>query len=195
MNEYLKNVGQVVADALGNIGIDVDVDVEDKEGKRQNVDKTASEKGEQTNDKPVESKEQEPLIAMDTQTVTTTTTTETPIVQQPTPEVQVFDNGNWQFVDSVEPTADGKLYPSVPSAPPAQEMETMTIEEPAAPEPMAAEEPTTSAAANAKVEAAKSVCLAHLLNMGFTNENGWLEAIVEAKHGDLNAVLSTLQRK
>jgi hypothetical protein len=31
------------------------------------------------------------------------------------------------------------------------------------------------------------------MEMGYTNEHGWLEAIVEAKKGDLNAVLNALQ--
>jgi hypothetical protein len=206
VNDYLKNVGQAVAEALGNIGIDVDVDVEDKEGKREKVTKEEGNKGEGNKgegNKDEGNKGEESLIDMDASKTTTTTVTtnvvnETPVVDQPMPEVQVFDNGNWQFVNQ---TTDGDvqmegnplgapLYPNITSA------GLTTINPSAPPAPTRVQHmASSSTVVNAKLEAAKTMCLAHLLNMGFTNENGWLEAIVEAKHGDLNAVLSAMQRK
>jgi hypothetical protein len=163
--DYLRNVGQVVAEALGNMGIDVDVDVE-HQGKKDNIAKAPKP------DAP-KAEEKAPEPAKETPMETEPAKTDKPTGGQ-TPEVEVFDNGAWQFVEKSGSNTGINIYPQVPTAP-----------------PVAADQASTSGqATNAD---RNSECLAHLLNMGFTNENAWLEAIVAAKDGDLNQVLNALQ--
>jgi len=85
-------------------------------------------------------------------------------VQVPSYHTAMTDNEPETVVNTAPQGATGRLYPQVPAA-----------EEPMHPD--------------AKVN--KS--LQQMTSMGFSNEEGWLTSLIEAKQGDISAVLDALQ--
>merc|ERR1712106_585260 len=181
--DYLKNVGTFVAAALDPLGIDVQVDIETPEGNRNTVrsstssssssssSSTSNVNDENTPDqKDKEKKDNKKIDDMNS--------------KSPTPS----DDDDWTVVADKEGDSktveipiriingekkDG-LYPSLP--------ENATATAPPSVEPVASHP-------DPKIQ----IALQAMMNMGFSNEGGWLTSLLEAKNGDIGKVLDILQ--
>jgi sequestosome 1 len=186
--EYLKNVGNFVAAALDPFGIDVQVNVETPEGTKQEASNSTSvssssstpdvEEGNKAEQKDAEKADAEKSKspALDEEwTVVTDKEEEANAVN-----ITIKPTGN--------PGTDS-LYPSLP------ENSTASTASPAA---VAAAPPTAPAAAEPEPVASHpdpkiQVALQAMINMGFSNEGGWMTSLLEAKNGDISKVLDILQ--
>merc|ERR1712117_610219 len=187
-DEYLKNVGNLVAAYLDPMGIDVKIDIETPDGSRTNVSssaKTSAEATTEENDKKEEEKKDEAAAADDDEDVMEVEPE--PAKKSATPS----DDEDWTVVNDKkeveEKQAAAALYPdlsntavstSTAAAAPAAEV---TATAPA--EPAAASHP------DPRIQ----VALQAMMNMGFTNDGGWLTSLLEAKNGDIGKVLDILQ--
>merc|ERR1719323_1436467 len=184
--EYLQRVGDFVAAALDPLGIDVQVDVETPGGQRTTVkpsaktDKTEEDKQDKAAS-PEAVKEGTPSSSDDEEwTVLSDKKPEAEAVQIP---IQVLDK-------EVAP-----VYPTLPAE------ESTTTSTPRNTTPSANETQDQGAAAPASAPPATAVhpdpriqvALQAMMNMGFSNDGGWLANLLEAKDGDIGKVLDILQ--
>eukprot|EP00092_Neocalanus_flemingeri_P041208 GFUD01044868.1.p1 GENE.GFUD01044868.1~~GFUD01044868.1.p1 ORF type:complete len:488 (-),score=174.04 GFUD01044868.1:96-1406(-) len=186
--DYLQNVGNFVAAALDPFGIDVQVDIETPEGTRNTIQSsTRSTFSSSSTSSNVGEKKMHDQIDE---------TTDDKKSMSPIPS----DDDEWTVVDEkkeepqaveipikiIEKAKKDNLYPSLPenttaAAPPAAS--------PAAPP---AAPPAAVPAANhpdPKIQVATQA----MMNMGFSNEGGWLTSLLQAKNGDIGKVLDILQ--
>ena len=185
--DYLKNVGNFVAAALDPLGIDVKIDIETPGGRQScHVSKPTSEEGkaDETKEAEAASKEEEVKEA------------EAP-KRAATPS---DDEEEWTVVK--EDKQQGSLYPSLDDKDAAKEATKENTKETTK---EAAKETGAEAVAKASEEATPSapvathpdpriqVALQAMMNMGFSNDGGWLSSLLEAKNGDIGKVLDILQ--
>merc|ERR1711872_1079598 len=182
--DYLKNVGTFVAAALDPLGIDVQVDIETPEGQRSTV-RTASSSSSSS------STSRSSSIATDQETKKTSNEG-TEKIEETTKTKTDSDDEEWTVVDEkkeesaardipIQFSKDeevGKIYPSLPGNQPTSSGSTST-----------ASGSTVTSHANPKIQ----VALQAMMNMGFSNEGGWLTSLLEAKDGDIGKVLDILQ--
>lgn len=227
--DFLRNIGEMVAAALDPFGVDVHVDVETPEGKRtcmnQDQNKPADKEGDEKKEAGVvpepemaqEVKEPEHQEVKEPeqkpeQEKTPEPEPETAKAKATTPERNDLDETEWTVLDkasSPEPpktvnipvevveettpkvlyaSTNGTLYPELPKDK-AQETSGG-----AAGGEAAVADPKPSAPPVAKHRDPKiQVALQAMLNMGFTNEGGWLTQLLENKNGDIGKVLDMLQ--
>jgi len=194
-SDYLQQVGDFVAAALDPLGIDVQVDVETPGGERTTVkpssntetmeDTLEDKKEEVQNEKmDVQEREQKERSSSSSSsddeewTVLNDKKEETKTVEIPIQIVQ----------DDLE--AGAALYPSLPAtetSSPAEATETPMEEDPKA------EPPKPSVAEAVHPDPRIQVALQAMMNMGFSNDGGWLANLLEAKDGDIGKVLDILQ--
>jgi sequestosome 1 len=217
-SDYLTNVGNFVAAALDPFGIDVLVEIENAQGERTKVGGGGS--GSTANaSSPVPEPEKEAKTPEEQQTAQANQEEQpTASAEQPkSPTPSDGDESEWTMVNDggdkkdkgeaaaavvdqtvevpiqrgdlpampkvayVEPA--GTIYPQLPSADPTPS---------AGPTPSA--DPTPSSPAPAvHPDPRIQVALQAMLNMGFSNEGGWLATLLEAKNGDIGKVLDVLQ--
>merc|ERR1719382_177509 len=185
--EYLQRVGDFVAAALDPLGIDVQVDVETSGGQRTTVKPSAKTDKAEEEDKqdkaasPEAAKEGSPSSSDDEEwTVLSDKKPEAEAVQIP---IQVLDK-------EVAP-----VYPTLPAE------ESTTTSTPRNTTTSASETQDQGAAAAASASPATAVhpdpriqvALQAMMNMGFSNDGGWLANLLEAKDGDIGKVLDILQ--
>merc|ERR1719474_2657924 len=187
--EYLKNVGTFVAAALDPLGIDVQVDIETPEGQRSTV-QTASSSSSSS------STSRSSSVATD-QTTKETSAEGTEKIEEPTSAKTGSDDDEWTVVEEkkeesakeipIQVPKDeevGKIYPSLPDNQSTSSGSTST-----ASVATNASGSTVTSHANPKIQ----VALQAMMNMGFSNEGGWLTSLLEAKDGDIGKVLDILQ--
>merc|ERR1719319_1786369 len=183
--EYLQRVGDMVAAALDPLGIDVQVDVETNYGQRTFKAKEqhggAREAGDSSASSASASDDEEWTVLADKKLdePATSTTTKTEVTVIP---IQVVGKDV------------AAAYPALPTS---DDTPTATEEQaaPAATEAAA----TAEVAATTATEVAShpdpriQVALQAMVNMGFSNDGGWLVNLLEAKEGDIGKVLDILQ--
>merc|ERR1712173_446172 len=180
--DYLKNVGNFVAAALDPLGIDVKIDIETPDGKQstqtssktRNIEIIKEKAAEDSAEKKDEVKE--PSSEKQLEVMKDDKEPEVSKNMTPTPS---DDDEDWTVVkDSKEEEKAKTLYPSLAET---------------------SQGATASAAPTAPVVTAEhpdpriQVALQAMMNMGFTNDGGWLTSLLEAKNGDIGKVLDILQ--
>jgi len=179
---YLQNVGSFVAAALDPLGIDVKIDIETPEGRKScHVSRQAStasastsagqeQEKEKKEEKKEEEKEKEEVVINEEKKADTE-----PAKRAATPS---DDEEDWTVVtdkkdgETAGQEASLSLYPTLTENPPA-------------------DIPTAPVASHPDPKI--QVALQAMMNMGFSNEGGWLSSLLEAKNGDIGKVLDILQ--
>merc|ERR1711902_22329 len=180
----MGNVGSFVAAALDPLGIDVKIDIETPEGRKschvsrqtstasastsagQEQDKEEKEKEEEKLEEKVkEKKEEEKEVVINEEKKEDSA----PATKAATPS---DDEEDWTVVTDKKEAGAAGLYPSLTETPPA--------DVPSAP---------VASHPDPKIQ----VALQAMMNMGFSNEGGWLSSLLEAKNGDIGKVLDILQ--
>jgi len=179
---YLQNVGSFVAAALDPLGIDVKIDIETPEGRKScHVSRQAStasastsagqeQEKEEKEEKKEEEKEKEEVVINEEKKADTE-----PAKRAATPS---DDEEDWTVVtdkkdgETAGQEASLSLYPTLTENPPA-------------------DIPTAPVASHPDPKI--QVALQAMMNMGFSNEGGWLSSLLEAKNGDIGKVLDILQ--
>ena len=190
--EYLQRVGDFVAAALDPLGIDVQVDVETPGGQRTTVKPTVkpSEADEKKQDK----------AAAETEEAAKESSASPSKERSASPS----DDEDWTVLADKKPDGDSVEIPIqvfdkevaavYPTLPPTEGTTTTTT-----PTETATQDQGAAAAASAPPATAVhpdpriQVALQAMMNMGFSNEGGWLANLLEAKDGDIGKVLDILQ--
>lgn len=211
---YLKSVGDCVAVALDPFGVEVDVSIESPNTIKAKTSTSSSSTCSQASQKVSEEKgmSQENIIATpnadrpedsnkykddagnpadcDEELENKTSTRSQRSSASPTKKV---DEDDWQMVPGSSPKETtssntlfvderGNIYPKLPEQPSTsaeQDVASTISDEPA----------KDNTPHDPKIQ----VALQAMMNMGFTNEGGWLSSLLEAKQGDIGKVLDVLQ--
>jgi len=176
--DYLQNVGSFVAAALDPLGIDVKIDIETPEGRKSchvsrqtsSASAEASTSQEPEKETKEETKEKEDAVEKKEETEPARKSVTSSDDEE---EWTVLNDKKEAEADKKEDNGQGtSLYPKLAENPPA--------EIPSAP---------VASHPDPKIQ----VALQAMMNMGFSNEGGWLSSLLEAKNGDIGKVLDILQ--
>jgi len=170
--DYLQNVGSFVAAALDPLGIDVKIDIETPEGRKScHVSRQTSSASAEasTSQEP----EKEDVVINEEKKEESEPAKKSATSSDDEEEWTVLNDKKEAEADKKEDDGQGTpLYPKLPENPPA--------EIPSAP---------VASHPDPKIQ----VALQAMMNMGFSNEGGWLSSLLEAKNGDIGKVLDILQ--
>lgn len=170
--EFLKNLGQVVASALDPLGVDVKVVVETPAEEEKKSDP-------QKDDEPLPSK-----AAADESLSTRNDKNE--------------DESDWTVVDKSSEVrsrevpiqlSNPALYPELPP----KEETPKAASAPVLEEKVEPEKQKPSAPVASHPDPRIQVALQAMMNMGFTDDGGWLTQLLETKQGDIGKVLDVIQ--
>merc|ERR1719222_1350442 len=179
--EYLQRVGDFVAAALDPLGIDVQVDVETLGGQRTTVKPTV---------KPGDADEKKQDEAAGPEAVRERSASPS-------------DDEEWTVLADKKPDAeavsipiqvlDKEVAPVYPTLPTTEATTTTPPTETATQNQGAAGAASAPPAIAVHSDPRIQVALQAMMNMGFSNEGGWLANLLEAKDGDIGKVLDILQ--
>lgn len=178
--EFLRNLGQIVAGALDPFGIDVDIKVDSNEPKQ-----TTGAEAKATNEPPTSASPEK----MDTSQPTTSgsTVNESPAKKDDDNDWTVINQASVAREIPINLTDDPSLYPQLPSSETTPSVPSAPKEE----TPVEAEKPKSPVARHP--DPTIQVALQAMMNMGFTDDGGWLTSLLETKGGDIGRVLDALQ--
>jgi len=175
-DDFLKNIGSHVGAALDPFGINVDIDIETPSGRSRvfttsnsSPTSTSSTGAEEPDDKQTKTNQDEKLHGGQEKTVDESRSSST----------SCEDLDDW--------TVCGKSCGETPK----EAAETTVTDEDGKNKPknLDGEAIVRPMHPNPRVQ----VALQAMLNMGFTNEGGWLANLIDAKDGDIGKVLDIIQ--
>jgi len=174
--ECLNNLGQFVAAALDPFGIDVGVNVVTKDANKPDNKTSANEASNPTKDVPAETSTPEHNIEAEK--------------EKPMDTDESQEDSEWMLIKDGQglqsKEGHGQLYPNLQA-----EVQT---NKPLPGTSKAANEPVAPAPQDQEMLDPKiQVALEAMMNMGFSNEGGWLTGLLKAKEGDISKVLDLLQ--
>jgi len=220
--DYLQNIGNFVAAALDPLGIDVQVDIETPEGTRNTVKSSTKSTTSSSTSSSSSINDEHATEDIDKEK-NEEMTNNTKLVPSDDEEWTVVSDKKDDSQERVIPIKINDkeigqtLYPSLPenintTAPPTAGSSSTTATAPPMTAPHAAALSTTAPPAAVPSTAASpaaapsitapsashpdpkiQIALQAMMNMGFTNEGGWLTGLLEAKNGDIGKVLDILQ--
>jgi len=175
--DYLQNVGSFVAAALDPLGIDVKIDIETPEGRKScHASRQTSTTSASTSASTSTTQEQEKEKKEETEEIVINEEKKADSAPAKKAATPSDDEDDWTVLtDKKDAGAAGQepsLYPTLTENPPA-------------------EIPTAPVASHPDPKI--QVALQAMMNMGFSNEGGWLSSLLEAKNGDIGKVLDILQ--
>jgi len=175
--DYLQNVGSFVAAALDPLGIDVKIDIETPEGRKScHASRQTSTTSASTSASTSTTQEQEKEKKEETEEIVINEEKKVDSAPAKKAATPSDDEDDWTVLtDKKDAGAAGQepsLYPTLTENPPA-------------------EIPTAPVASHPDPKI--QVALQAMMNMGFSNEGGWLSSLLEAKNGDIGKVLDILQ--
>lgn len=193
-SEYLQQVGDFVAAALDPLGIDVQVDVETHTGERTTIKPSSSAETMEEEKEEVENEKmdvQEKSKKERSSSASSSDDEEWTVLNDKKDESKTVEIPIQ--IDQKEAEAGGApMYPSLPTTDnsvPTEIPETTPMDE----EASKVEEPKPEIPQAVHPDPRIQVALQAMMNMGFSNDGGWLANLLEAKDGDIGKVLDILQ--
>ena len=177
--EFLRNLGQIVAGALDPFGVDVKIEVDPQEPKAT----TGSGAKTSHSDEPATIKSDEKEEAAGANNVN-----EAPVKKDDDNDWTVINQSSVAREIPIQLSDDSALYPQLPANEATPAVPSAPKDESA---PVEAEKKKFPVAnhPDPKIQ----VALQAMMNMGFTDDGGWLTSLLETKGGDIGRVLDALQ--
>merc|ERR1712055_756434 len=197
--DYLKNVGSFVAAALDPLGIDVQVDIETPDGNRDTVkSSTRSTSSSSSSSTSFSTSQTDGQDGIGKKKKDVDEKLKKPKMANSKPKSrQQSDDEEWTVVEDKSMDKKSVEIPiKIIQEEKTKEKKVEKKEErkgqiyPSLSDDTSATAPTPSTRSHdPKIE----VALQAMMNMGFSNEGGWLTSLLEAKNGDIGKVLDILQ--
>eukprot|EP00092_Neocalanus_flemingeri_P048250 GFUD01054983.1.p1 GENE.GFUD01054983.1~~GFUD01054983.1.p1 ORF type:complete len:323 (-),score=131.45 GFUD01054983.1:114-998(-) len=175
--DYLQNVGNFVAAALDPLGIDVQVDIETPEGTRNTVKSSTPSTSSSSSSSSSNAGDEKTSDLKDNEKN-----------DEDKKASSVPDDEEWTVVAEKE---EDTKHIEIPIK--VIEKEKKDNLYPSLPENTTATAPPTAVPAASHPDPKIQIALQAMMNMGFSNEGGWLTSLLQAKNGDIGKVLDILQ--
>nr|CAD7443289.1 unnamed protein product [Timema bartmani] len=181
--DYLRNIGQTVAQFLDPLGIDVDVEVRTEDGNKEKVNKPAE---------PTQGTQSPAGDAQSNAPTTSQSNGAMPKTSQSNPDDPqiVFDKNNRGAVNGERPRVNFAV--------PSESMDTDDTSQSGPPRTQrdGSADPegwTILSQSSAPQDPVIAAAVQQMMSMGFSNDGGWLTQLLESKCGDIYQALEVLQ--